>query len=469
MSLFLHSPVKCDLFWVYNESAGNINIYTKFPKDITFKRLGTGKGDITYFINSTIGGSHTIRNDSAGAIDLYCDVAEGTNFTRGGTGTSKLVFEEMAQLKNNCQIYSDNSGKISVSGLLDNCTFRYTGGGTGSVTFSNIASLEGTSEIYSENSGNVSFAGKMLDGAFIKYTGNGSGTLDIRTSATVEGKSEIYNEGSGPIRFDKTLIPDGTVIKNYSKYGGIYLYGAGSGYITIEPGVEFIVENLSNTSASVDNWSNLRLKSGKVTIKGTTNAGIILNSGFGGHFVIQPEGSSTLYMGIAKYDWNGQTVRYKITNIRAWPEKHLHIYTGNLGSFTDVEAFVSVCLYGSYADNTKIKVSGDSDFGCVYFYGNYSGNINLSYTGSSGSYISFYNDMSNLEGLSFTAPNAGNLYVNTGVVLGKNITINNNSEYRVTIAKNVVIGDGVTINVSENYPSNVTISDDVPANTVLNY
>lgn len=153
------------------------------------------------------------------------------------------------------------------------------------------------------------------------------------------------------------------------------------------------------------------------------------------------------------------------------PERHVYLYTTKIGKYTDVESNVSTVLYGTFEDNVKIRISGGSNFGGVYFYspGVFSGNIDINYTAGIGGSIQFSNDLNGLENFTYNSAVAGSLLVYPRVKLGKNILINNESSRSVRINSGVSIGDDVTVDISADNTSDITISQDVPAGTYLAY
>ena len=452
---------------IYNESDGNIDIYTKLPKDTIIKRTGKGKGDIVYNLGSMIGGSHTIQNDSDAPIEINCDISEGTNFKRGGYGAGSVTLAEEASLNGECGITNETGGKVELQTGLNDNTISYTGSTNAGLIVSGIALLGKISEFNNNGKNSVTFAGRMYDGAKINLDGQRAGAFYLRNGVNIEGQCTFINESYGTFELKNVNVPDGVVLKNISENGGFYLVTSGSGVVDIEPGTEFVVYN----DGALYNWNSLKLKSGTLKIKGGS---IILDGGFGGTFISDAtESVQSFYYGVTKFDWNGEEVRSKINNVGSGgrPERHVSLYTTKIGKYTDVESTVNTGLYGTFEDNVKIRISGESNFGAVYFYspGIFGGNIDINYTAGIGGSIQFYNELNGLENFTYNSAVAGYLTVSPKVKLGRNILINNESSRSVRINSGVSIGDDVTIDISADNTSDITISQDVPAGTYLAY
>lgn len=303
--------------------------------------------------------------------------------------------------------------------------------------------------------------------------GTKGGSFSFLNGVNFYGNCKLVNDSSGYFYMKNVNVPEGVVLRNLGTKGIFRLTTDGSGVVDIDPGTDFTVVNTNtNTYGSgLYNWGSLRLKSGTLNIEGSGSGHVILNGGYGGTMTFDVESNVYPYYNATRYDWDGEKVRCKFyTPKPVPPERHLWISTPNLGKYTDVESTVSVYLRGSFADDTTIRVTGDSNNGNVFFDGKNSGLIQLEYTGGVGSYVTFENDLNGLEGFAYNSVGSGKLYVRKGVSLGKNIKINNNALVNVYFnSSSVVIGDNVTINVSKDRKEHVYITESVPVGTVLNY
>ena len=197
------------------------------------------------------------------------------------------------------------------------------------------------------------------------------------------GNCKLVNDSSGYFYMKNVNVPEGVVLRNLGTKGIFRLTTDGSGVVDIDPGTDFTVVNTNtNTYGSgLYNWGSLRLKSGTLNIEGSGSGHVILNGGYGGTMTFDVESNVYPYYNATRYDWDGEKVRCKFyTPKPVPPERHLWISTPNLGKYTDVESTVSVYLRGSFADDTTIRVTGDSNNGNVFFDGKNSGLIQLEYT-----------------------------------------------------------------------------------------
>ena len=256
-------------------------------------------------------------------------------------------------------------------------------------------------------------------------------------------------------------------MKNYSDSGGFYLTAEGNGFINIEPNTEFTINN--PTSMPFYNWGNLQLKSGQINISGTGKSYFILIGKFSGLLNVIIDGNIPLELWSKKFDWNGETIRFKGYTVQgsASPSRYGYIQTDGIQGNLDIESCTGVNMYGNFANNTKIRIDGSSSLGYVHLYGNYSDTVSIHMNCSDGAILYSYNDK--IEDLTYNANNAGKLAINAKVNLGKNIIINNNSKRKITINTGINIGDNVIININKNYPSNINITEDIPAGATVNY
>ena len=330
--------------------------------------------------------------------------------------------------------------------------------------------LGSNSEIFNNTKGRIYISGKLKDNSKINLEGNSTGNFVFNEHGIWEGSSRITNNGYGLIRLDRLTVPDGTTIEYTSKGGALDIDNAGGGITTIEPGSYLRFVNNNTGGGKFANWNSLYIKNCLLTLGGSGTCGVIVNYRFGGELTVNNDGECYVSLSNSRMDWNGQIIRSRIYNLEKSTDKYLYIHTGNISGFVDVEAHCRVWLYGSYADGTKIRVSGNTDYGHLLFKGKNSGNINLDFNAPShNTTLLFYNDLNGLDGFSYTSAKNGNLTIYEGVVLGRNIKIVNNSAKNITIAKNVKIGSNVSINVSESAAANINISEDLPDGSVVNY
>ena len=380
------------------------------------------------------------------------------------------MLTEEASLNGECGIINETGGKVDVSVPLDNLNFAYKGNTNGSLTIKDTAVLGTNSEISNNTKGRITIYGKLKENSKINLEGNSAGYFVFGEHGVWKGNSKIINNGNyGNIRLDRLTVPDGTTIEYTSKGGALVINAAGGGIVTIEPGSHLRFVNNSTGNGSFANWENLYIKDCLLTLGGS-GSGMTVDWKFGGELTVNNDGDCLVRVGINKMDWSGQIIRSRIYNLQKYTDKYLYICTGNISNFVDIEAHCRVWLYGSYADGTKIRVSGNTDYGHLRFLGKNSGNINLEFNAPShNTSLLFYNDLNGLDGFSYTSANNGGLTVYEGVVLGRNIKIVNNSAKNMTIAKNVKIGNNVSINVSESAAANINISEDLPDGSVVNY
>ena len=456
---------------IYNESDGSIDIYTKLPKDTTIRRTGEGNGDIIYNLASTIVGSHTINNDSNAPVEINCAIPERTIFNRSGKGNGKIILREEARLGGNCGIVNENQGYIDFYGQLeDGNVLKYTGNSDGFLIFNTIASMNNSVEINNTSKGSLEFSGALGDNVVLKLTGNGTGKFRLVENTFINGNCELYNESQGFMKLRNCIVPENVVLKNISKKGIFYLTAESSGMVSIEPDTEFIVENTLLNGGAFENWRDLNLRSGKVTLSGNGSAGLILEGKFGGTFNVINDGRYQVQLASNRFDWDGETVRFKgyiPKDVPGPSSMYCYIATDKIGSYLDIESSIDISLRGSYADNMKIRIDGKSSYGSLYFYGNYSDDITAHMTCSDGVRVDFHN--SKINDFTYNAEKAGSLYIGINVDLGKGVTINNHSKRKIRISGNTVIGDGVVINVREDYPSDIEIEKSIPANTIVDY
>ena len=379
------------------------------------------------------------------------------------------MFEEEASLEGDSSVVNETNGKVDLQVGLNNNTVKYTGDTSAQLLIRNIAELGNMSEFCNIGNNGITFYGKMYDGAKISFEGHKGGVFSIQNGVNIEGNCTLVNEGSGNFYMKNVNMPDGVVLKNIASKGRFNLMTSGGGVVDIEPGTEFIVVNNGNFTNGLENWGDLKLSSGTLNIK---DGSVILNGGFGGNLTVDATGN-WLYHHVSNFTWNGQEIRTRINNVGSGsqPERHVHLCTSNLDSYTNVESTVNVYLYGTFLDGTDIKIKGESNNGTVYFYdsGTFGGLIDINYTGGAGSGIRFYNDINGLENFTFNSVGSGFCIVQSDVLLGSNIMINNDSVKSIFINSGVSIGDNVTIDVSSENNSNIYISENVPAGTYLSY
>ena len=331
---------------------------------------------------------------------------------------------------------------------------------------SNVALFNGASGIFNNSNGFIKFSGQMTDGALIKRTGSGSGDLLISENTKVLGTSEFYNEGSGSIEVNNGYIPDGFICKNKSKYGKVKFFANN----IMNPNTEFVVENLDNSSASFEGWSNLNIKNTKITFSGKGSGGAEFAYSIGGNLNLDCEGPCIAVFYVNTDDWHNNTLRYNVYYKNGYVgSKYLEIWTSEWGPYLDVDSVKFISLSGYYADNTRIHVIGDSNYGAVYLYGSYSGTVEIEYNGSSGSYLYFYNNLGSRNNIVFNAPNMGSLKIYSNVDIKGRLTVNNYSGKYVFVCDGVTIGDGAIINVSAANTKDIKITTDIPAGAVVNY
>lgn len=469
LTFFSGSRIKGGTNEIYNESAGDINIYTNLPKDTTIKRNGQGSGNVTYYINSTIDGSHSITNESDSNIEVYAEMEKNADFKRTGVGNGVVTLNEEAVIGGKSTICNENSGAVNMSAKFRNVELRYIGGGSGTLNIYNTASFSGLNQIYNESKGAVTFLAKMDKNAVIKRTGNGSGTLECRANSTFHGTSEFRNESSDKISLNCVNIPDKLKISNLGKKSFVE-FDVGTEFA---PNTEFIVEGTNVNRFCVHNRrDNLELHSGRITVSGPGLGGAFLKGKFGGHLNIytMADKNHDLCIEANKTDWSGETIKYSLTDVNGYLEKYLYICEGfSMERLFEIYSIITCHLYGSFADKTKINVTGNKDNGALYFRGNYSGNIDVVFNGSPSSYVSFYNNLANGNKLVYNAENGGTAYFSAGSILKKAATINNHSKYQVVIASGVTVGNNAVINVNKNRSSNVVISKSIADNAVVNY
>lgn len=466
LTFYSGSTIKGGINEIYNESIGNIDIYTVFPKDTVLRRLGIGKGNLTYFINSSILGSHTFRNDGDTDIDILCTIDKNTDFTRGGTGLGKLTLNEDAVLSGNSSINIYNGGAVSLSSVLNGNNINYIGAGNGALNLSTASLFNGSCSFLNDSNGTINFNGEMMDGSMLKRTGSGTGTITFGANTVIEGTSEFYNESVNGMSIYVPKVIDGVKISNKGARGSLS-FGIGTYFA---PGADFTVENISGTSVGFSSWdSSFQVNSGKITVSGTGSGSLVMVNKFGGNLNVVIDSGNYIYFGVAKTDWDGETIRYKMNRGNTGADKRVNIGTTRIGKYLDVETVPSVNLYGTFADNTKIRITGNSDFGSISLSGNYSGTVNMEMTGTTGSGITSYNDLSDNSKIIFNADNDGDLYFYAGSVVDGTLTVNNHSKYCVYFRPGSVIHDGVVINLSETCSNHVYIDGDIPAGSVLNY
>lgn len=354
---------------------------------------------------------------------------------------------------------------------MDNLNFAYRGNTNGSLTIKDTTVLGANSEISNNAKGRISIYGKLKDNSKINLEGNSAGNFVFGEHGVWEGNSRIINNGNyGNIQLDRLTVPDGTTIEYVSKGGALIINAAGGGITTIEPGSYLRFVNNNTGGGSFANWQSLYIKSCLLTLGGSGTAGMTVDWKFGGKLTVNNDGDCLARLISERTDWNGQIIRSRIYNLQKYTDKYLYVETGNISGLIDVEAHCRVWLCGSYADGTKIRVSGNTDYGHLRFLGKNSGNINVDFNAPShNTTLLFYNNLNGLDEFSYTSAKNGNLTIYEGVVLGRNIKIVNNSAKNMTIAKNIKIGNNVSINVSESAAVNITISEDLPDGSVVNY
>ena len=319
-----------------------------------------------------------------------------------------------------------------------------------------------------ENNSNASvdFKGKLNANSKLKCSGASSSGFYISNNVSIKGNVELYNDSVRNFTVKSCNIPDGTVIKNVSALGGVTLDGSNNGFIEIEPNTEFIIENSGRNSFYV--WYDLKLSSGRINLSGN-GASFILGGIYGGLLNVVEDGDFSLEMSSLKADWAGETIRFKGYTVGSRPNsRYCYIKTKNIGTYLDVESCVYVNLYGSFDDNTKIRIDGSNSLGKVNLYGHYSDLVSLHMNCSNhGASVVSYNDK--LEDLTYNAKNQGVLYIKSNANLGKGVVVNNFSKYRVNLESGANIGDNVVINVREDYPSNLYIKESIPAGSTVDY
>lgn len=350
--------------------------------------------------------------------------------------------------------------------LKNNESIKYTGRSSRYLLFNSIASIKGNAEIENNSNAYINFKGKLNADSKLKCSGASSSGFYIYGNVSVEGNVELYNDSSSSFSIENCNIPNGTVIKNISKSGTFALDSGGNGFIEFEPNTEFIIENSGRNTFYC--WGDLKLNSGQINISGE-GPGLILIGTYGGLLNLIIDGDVLLEMYSLKNDWFGETIRFKGYTVGSKiPSRRCYIKTNNIGNYLDVESCVYVNLYGSFDDNTKIRIDGSSSLGKVNLYGDYSGLVSLHMNCSNHSAgVVSYNDK--LEDLTYTAKNQGILYIKANANLGKGVVVNNLSKYRVNLESGANIGDNVVINVREDYPSNLYIKESIPAGSTVDY
>ena len=327
----------------------------------------------------------------------------------------------------------------------------------------------GESTFYNESPSPINVKGTVRDGSYMKRTGNGWGSLIISENTTIEGNCEIYSESSNSINFENAVIPNNFIFENKTKRGSMRFYSD----CILHPNVKFTVERAEDLDTRVSTWSRFEVvKDAKLTFSGTGRAIMEPCYTFGGHLNLQSDGYYGLVLQVGKDDWNGETIRYNIYNFeKSLFTKYLWVRTLKWGPYLDVDSVKTIYLEpsSSFADKTKIHVTGNDEYGAVSLCGAYSGTVEIEYNASPNSEMYLYNNLSTGNKIVFNAPNSGSLKCfNTAVIEGV-LTVNNKSSKRVNIQENVNIGNGVIINVREDYPSNLYISTDIPAGATVNY
>ena len=325
------------------------------------------------------------------------------------------------------------------------------------------AKIKAPTTFYNESPGYIFFSGKINEDTIIKKTGTGIGALTFNEITKVSGASEYYNEGSGSIIVQNNYIPNGVKIQNKSKRANIYVNQG----VSVEPNTE-IVFNKTNPNTGSLNISGA-IKANTYINHGGEGAGAIHLRQFGGTINLICDGDKSISLYQDKTDWDGQTIRYKVYTQKTNVEKYLWLYTSKFGSYLDVESVKHVSLSGTYEDNTKIRITGNSDSGNVNLYGNYSDTVYIELNCIGRPIIFLYSDMKNNLHFHCNAnhPSGGTYYI-----YGKfkdNFTINNNSKQNIIIERQVNIGENVTINVSEDYLSTLRITQDIPDGTTVDY
>ena len=378
------------------------------------------------------------------------------------------MIEEEASLSGDCGITNETSGKVFFSSLLSNGgVLNYVGEGTGSLEVKSTAVIPEKCIIENDSKSYISLFDEMSDNSLLKKSGSGTGNFNLY--GTVEGNAEFRNDSNNYMSIYSQQIPDGTFIKYLSKSKrGYFILGEFTHWVS---GTEFTVEDISDNYINFSTWAdNVEINTGKITLSGNGPSTFVLQGRFGGNLNIVDDGGAYSYLNVNKTDWNGETIRFRMN--RGQPsgvDKRIALWTSNIGRYLDIESVPSLNLYGSYADNTKIRITGESNYGTITLKGNFEGTINVEMNGVPGSWLGLYQNIDDSSKVVFNSDHGGDLTINAGSVIDGIVTFNNHSNKMIYVLKGVTIHDGAVINVREDYPSNVSITEDIPAGATVNY
>lgn len=303
----------------------------------------------------------------------------------------------------------------------------------------------------------------MNTNASISKTGKGTGSLQI-LGTTFEGQCNIYSDSSEPICINTPKIANNFTFKNISSNSWIQIR---KGW-TQEPNSTLIFKDTSKKTTSLTNHGEaLKTYNGTIFVSGEGHGTIGLIGAFGGTINIINDGTTgELSLRNGKTDWNEETIRFKIIP-KSYTEIYNNILTQKIGKNLDIESTYNTNLNGSFDNNTKIRITGEKNWGTIHLNGNYTGLISLNFESTPNSSLVLYNN--NIKNLKCNIKNnASNITIYATTKLGKNVTINNESKYPIRIQNNQ-IGDNSIINISEKQNSTFYITEDIPAGTTVNY
>ena len=375
---------------------------------------------------------------------------------------------ELSRLSGNVEINNNTKAEIYIlNRLKDGNKINYSGDDPGQLYIRTNARFNGSTD-FQNNKGEIYFEGNAADGTVVKRTGSGKGTLTLSDTTSLSGTCEFYNDSSSGINIGCLEVSDGYRIENVRKSGGINLNSS----VTLVPGTRIRVEGTDENRSGLRSWDS-PITVGNFLVRfsgsGTGDIDLCKDSGdtvYGGVFTARILGNHNLNINVFKDNWRDeQFVEHNLYDAKVNIEKYNYLYTTNFERLY-LEGCHGLCLYGNFADNTKIIADG-SDNGYIYLKGNYDGTIKFHGIVKALGQFHSENDLHDGTEITYNCPNDGTISLSRSCTVEGSVTINKLSKYNLYIFGK--IGDGATINVREDYPGLLQITEDIPAGATVNY